>query len=274
MTRLRDFLREGGGNALIVLILVAAEIEVFATDRASWTAALFAPFWVVPLLLRHRSALATALVPTAVLAVESFVQYDATESSMAFIVIVVAFVLLGLHEPRRRALVGGVVGFALVFPLASNDPTFTASDPVIVGLFVWGPLIAGMAIRDRTELRDELAAQNRRLEHAREEAARLAVAEERARIAAELHDVIAGAIDAMTAQAESAQVLVLEDPTGARAPIEHVEEAGREALAETRRLLGVLRRDMTSEPETETHTETVPERAPERGETLVPVVEG
>ncbi len=270
MRRLRGFLAGRGGDALILALLVGAEIEVWTTSRAGWTAALFAPFWTLPLLLRHRSGLATALLAASVLTAEAFVYYHATESTFAFIAMVTAFLLLGLHEPRPRAIVGGLIGFGLVFALASNDPTFTTSDPVIVGIFAWGPLIAGMTIRDRTQLTDELAAQNQRLECAREEAARLAVAEERARIAVELHDVIARAIDVMTVQAEAAQVLVLEDPARARAPIEAVEDAGREALTETRRLLGVLRRDMSEE---EPARAADGPRQPARSETLVPVIE-
>jgi signal transduction histidine kinase len=269
VSRLRALLGGRGGDVLILALLVGAEIEVWTTDRAGSTAALFAPFWILPLFLRHRSGLATALLPTSVITVEAFIYYHATESMAGFIAIVTAFLLLGLHEPRRRAIVGGVIGFGLVFAMASNDPTFTTSDPVIVGLFVWAPLIAGMTIRDRTQLTDELAEQNHRLERAREESARLAVAEERARIAAELHDVIARAIDAMTVQAEAAQLLVLGDPQRAGPPLEAVEEAGREALAETRRLLGVLRRDMSEEHEPEARAE----RRPERGEALVPVVD-
>jgi signal transduction histidine kinase len=245
MTGFRAFLRGRGGDALILLLLVGAEIEVWTTHRAGWTAALFAPLWTLPLLLRRRSGLAPGLLMATALAVEGFVDYPGTESSAAFFAIVTAFLIIGLHEPRRRAVVGGVIGYGLVFVLASNDPTFTTSDALIVGIFVCGPLLAGMTIRERTRLTDELAEQTRLLARAREEAARIAVAEERARIAGELHDVIARAIDEMAAQADAAQGLVLEDPERARAPIEAVEETGREALAETRRLLGVLRRDMS-----------------------------
>ncbi len=245
MNRIGASLRGSGGDALVLALLVGAEIEVWTTDRAGWTAALFAPLWTLPLLLRRRSGLAVMLIATGAMAVESFVFYDATESTFAFAAIVTVFFVLGLHESRRRALAGGAIGFWLLFALVSNDPTFTASDVVIVAVFGMGPLLAGMAIRDRTRMTAALAERTLRLERAREEAARVAISEERARIADELHDVIARAIGVMTDQADAAQLLLLEDPDRARAPIEAVEDAGREALAETRRLLGVLRRDMS-----------------------------
>jgi len=84
------------------------------------------------------------------------------------------------------------------------------------------------------------------LEEARGRAAEIAATEERARIARELHDVIAHSIGAMTVQAGAARTLLRDDPARARESIEAVEETGREALAETRRLLGILRRDVAA----------------------------
>jgi signal transduction histidine kinase len=81
------------------------------------------------------------------------------------------------------------------------------------------------------------------LEREREETERAAVAEERRRIARELHDVIAHSITLMTVQAGAARLVLAEDPELARESVVSVEETGRHALAELRRLLGILRPD-------------------------------
>jgi len=243
MTRSRFGARTA--DLLVVMLLAAAEIEIWLTlDRWRWQAALFAPFWTLPLLFRRRSALAAAIAVSAAAAVESFFYDPATESDAIFVAVLASFVVLGLHEDRRRAITGGVLGYALLLSLISNQTGDNGpADFLLFAIFVFGPLAAGLAIRERTQRTVGLRRRTHELELAREEAALVAAAEERARIARELHDVIAGAIEAMTVQAGAARLLLREDPERARQPITAVEETGREALAETRRLLGILRRD-------------------------------
>jgi signal transduction histidine kinase len=81
------------------------------------------------------------------------------------------------------------------------------------------------------------------LEREREQRARAAVVVERARIARDLHDVIAHSVTVMTIQAGAARLLLPAEPERARDAALSVEETGRQALAEMRRLLGVLRAD-------------------------------
>ena len=102
---------------------------------------------------------------------------------------------------------------------------------VVVFLAVW---YAGRRLRLRSE-RD-----SRLLRERQEEAERI-VAEERARIARELHDVVAHRVSLMTVQAGAAKTVAASDPAAAFRAMAAVEDAGRQALDELRHLLGVLR---------------------------------
>src|SRR5215208_4450570 len=97
---------------------------------------------------------------------------------------------------------------------------------------------AGVILRARGR---ELEGRATRLEREREEKARLAVADERARIARELHDVVAHAVSTMVIQAGGARQLVRTEPADAEQSLLAAERTGREALQEMRRLVGLLR---------------------------------
>ena len=98
-------------------------------------------------------------------------------------------------------------------------------------------------MRNRTRLNEALREKARRLEEERAREAEAAALDERTRIAGELHDVVAHALSAMTVQAGAARRLATRDPDRARAAFASAETTGREALAELRRLLGVLRKE-------------------------------
>ena len=102
-------------------------------------------------------------------------------------------------------------------------------------------LIARRAIRDRQLLADAHAARADLLERERELRAHEAVAEERARIARELHDLVAHNVSVMVVQAGAERHALGEDQSSTREALTSIEQAGRQALAEARRLLGVLR---------------------------------
>jgi signal transduction histidine kinase len=112
----------------------------------------------------------------------------------------------------------------------------------------------GRAMRHRRVLARALRHRARWLEDEREDRARLAVADERSRIARELQALVANSVSAMVVQAEAAQRLLDDDPARADESMAQIEATGREALAEMRRILGVLRRGAAS-----------PELAPQPG---------
>jgi signal transduction histidine kinase len=144
----------------------------------------------------------------------------------------------------RRLWLAGAVGVALTtFATATDDwPDAPGSFLFAAGLGVVGPMLLGQILRNRTHLNEALREKAQRLERERARQAEDAAADERTRIAGELHDVVAHALSAMTVQAAAARRLAETDPATARAAFASAETTGREALTELRRLLGVLRR--------------------------------
>ena len=106
-----------------------------------------------------------------------------------------------------------------------------------------GPILLGRVLRNRSQLNATLREKAERLRRERADQAEQAAIEERTRIAGELHDVVAHAMSAMVVQAGGARRLAEKDPERAREAFAAVEETGREALTDIRRLLGVLRRE-------------------------------
>jgi signal transduction histidine kinase len=142
----------------------------------------------------------------------------------------------------RRQAVGGLVlflggaGVSQLIAERSQLGTFAGAAFTICGSWA-----AGRAIRSYRLLTANLAQTNARLALEREERALLAVAGERSRIARELHAAVAGLVSAMVVQAVGALRLLGADPDRADRAMASVEDTGRAALAEMRRMLGVLR---------------------------------
>ena len=154
-----------------------------------------------------------------------------------------AAILLGNLRSEVHARIGLaiVVGGAAI--VVYNDPTSGVGDVFFTSLSFAIAWLIGYALRERTER--TVAAEERaaRAERDREAAARVAVAEERGRIARELHDVVAHAVGVMVLQVGAVRHRMPTADTETREALENVEKAGRTALAEMRRLLGAMRRD-------------------------------
>jgi signal transduction histidine kinase len=161
-----------------------------------------------------------------------------------FAVIFVAYSIGAYAEGRQLAaaaavLLGGViVAVRLDTPPGGWDDIFFALT-VITG----GPLLLGRLIHARGRLNRALHEKAVAVEEDRAARAAGAVVEERARIAGELHHLVSAALASMVGQAGAAETLVRDKPEVAERAFASVETTGREALAEIRQLLGVLRRD-------------------------------
>ena len=127
--------------------------------------------------------------------------------------------------------------------LTSNE-SFSPDDLLWFFLLFGLPVVAGRALRSRVLLQRELREKAYRIEAERASLARRAIEEERDRIASELQAVVANGVSAMVIQAEAVpRLLEADDTASAELALAAVEETGRDALGEMRRLLGVLRRE-------------------------------
>jgi signal transduction histidine kinase len=162
--------------------------------------------------------------------------------------------LVGLYSvaawgSRRAALVAG--GFAALVIVVTIGLPQTDAD-LVDAMFGASSRAGGWILGDRARLQRAVAAELReravRLEREQAGEALRAVAEERTRIARELHDVVAHHVSMMVVQAEAGPVAVEHDPARAAGAFDAIAATGRQALVEMRRLLGVLRGDGDQAP--------------------------
>lgn len=197
----------------------------------------------------------------------------------ADLAVLVALYSVTVHGPRwahRTAIIGAFAGAVLLGVLAwwsardvataAGMAAFTAA----VALAVWS---LGLVRRSRREAMAALVDRARRLEVERDQQAQIATAAERARIAREMHDIVAHSLTVMVAQADGGRYAARADPAAAERVLGTIAEAGRAALADMRRLLGVLREDGSgAAPGGAAHTGASPGVLPERAVAAAPVV--
>jgi signal transduction histidine kinase len=154
--------------------------------------------------------------------------------------IAVALYTAAAHGERRRALRLVAVGAVVALLLIIRDGAYNIGAVAALSFFAvcW---VVGDNLRTRRAYLRALEERAERLERERVEHARRAAAEEQARIARELHDVIAHSVSVMVVQAAAARDVFDTHPQRARTALGAIEETGRGALAELRRLLGVVR---------------------------------
>jgi len=149
---------------------------------------------------------------------------------------------IGAYEERRRATLGLTllvcgVWLSIGVDVLRGTDHYQGTDIPWLGTLILLPGVLGMLFGARTRTLRAAEARTRELEVERREA----IAAERARIARELHDVIAHSVSVMTVQAGAAEEMLKRDPARAFEPVQAVQETGRQALVEMKRLVGVLR---------------------------------
>jgi signal transduction histidine kinase len=249
-TRVWPLLRDYWFDALIVIAAVGGALEL-ALDRdrddyPSFPLGVSITFEValtLVLLLRRRFPFgAPAAMLIAGAAISFFDGHFIPFSFAGFLSALAAVFLLGMLEERRQALIGLGVTVVTLTIIVGNDPDRSTSDFALLPLLFFTVGLFGFGLGRRLEQARAAEERAARVQLQREAEAREAVAEERARIARELHDVVGHSVSVMTVQASGVRRLLRPDQEREREALLVVEQAGREALAEMRRLVGVLRR--------------------------------
>jgi signal transduction histidine kinase len=234
--------------ALAAALAVAHVLEAATVDDPGprGLAIAFAVLMAVPLAFAWRFPLGALLAFDAIALVEGALGGRLFSTTSSSALLVVAYVLvLALRAEVRPFAFGAAVTLVVLSSLAriehGEDTVFGAAAwlaLVPIGL----PSVAGRVLRSRNDLNRRLHEQALQIERNRAERERAAVLTERTRIARELHDIVAHDVSVMLVQAQAARRTAIADPERARPAIAAVEDTGREALGELRRLLGVLRR--------------------------------
>lgn len=153
-----------------------------------------------------------------------------------------SFLLGNLRDPleARLGLAIAVGGAAVII---YNLPEGSAAEQVFIPLVFGISWLGGFALRERADEAEAAEVRAAEAERDRDLAARIAVAEERARIARELHDVVAHAVSVMVLQVGAVRHKLPPGLAEDSEALRHVEQTGRTALTEMRRLLGAMRTD-------------------------------
>ncbi|MCP3976641.1 MAG: sensor histidine kinase [bacterium] len=232
--------------ALSVVALDAVspgELELFERAPDAWAYVLVAG-QTLPLVLRRvRPATVLAIIVVAFV-LDRMLDYP---SSTAVVGVAFAFHSLGTELPRRRSMQIGIPVIAVLVAFTAMGAYYvdsvTIGTVIVVLIATLAPLLLGREVNERRRYLTELEERTVRLERDRERRAREAVREERARIARELHDVVAHEMTVMTIQAAAARRVITTDPGQATEALTAIETAGHDALTEMRRLLGLLRHE-------------------------------
>jgi signal transduction histidine kinase len=235
--------------AALALVFALAQLVEAALSHDAGARAVTLAFAVlspIPLAFAWRAPLASLLAVDLLFLLDALLGGRLLNASeVAVFLCVVGIFLVGLRASTRKLVVAGVAAVGVltatsVLEGVSGDMASGIAWVTIVPVGI--PALAGWVLRSRNALNRRLDEQAREIESNRAEREVAAVLGERTRIARELHDVVAHDVSVMLVQAAAAKRTVPADPERARAAIAAVEDTGREALGELRRLLGVLRR--------------------------------
>ena len=199
----------------------------------------------LPLALRRQTPLTSFVLVMTGIQLLGEAQPGFDNDSMAYVLAFLhSLYSLGRHAQGIRRWVGAaLVPVVAAFLMQDEGGILHADlgDLAFLAGFVGAPWVAGLTIALRREREGVLQAENLQLQREQEERARRAVAEERARIARELHDVVSHAISVTVLQARGARATLGRDENQVRNALDSIEQTNTAALSDMRRLLAVLR---------------------------------
>lgn len=223
---------------------VLAIIPLFHDGNGTTTAWVFTAALVLPLLARCRAPVAVL----GLLCIVSSVQLTVGVRVPADFALLVALFTVASRRPRVQAYAAAAavegLGIVAAFRIGPSRDGHLASVLFTSGL-VAAAFFAGTSLQARRSYLASVLDRAERLEREQAQLAQLAVTEERNRIAREMHDIVAHSLAVMITLAEAARAAGGEADTPADRAMSQVASTGRDAMAEMRQLLGVLRRDDT-----------------------------
>jgi signal transduction histidine kinase len=243
LVRLR--LSPRSADALVALaVAVLSLVEIGSEHLAPYAGSVpLGLLQAVALAWRRRAPLAALLVASGALFVETAAGVSLHKPVAPIVVGLIVVYSVAQYEPLPRASAGLAAALAGIFAsiqlAIANGESYGGTDRAFVGFLLIAPWLVGRALYGRTREAAELAERAGRLEHER----LVAVEEERARIARELHDVIAHSLSVMIVQAGAGEQVARRAPERVVEPLRSIQETGRQALSEMSRLLGMLRDD-------------------------------
>ena len=230
--------------ALSALLIVAGQSEVWLNQQIAPKGPVAVCEFVIAAAVAWRRAAPLAAIAVAGVGsvAEAATGVDMSLPAIPLLSAVILVYTLVSYVPLPRAMFGTAVMFvwitAQVIAAHQDFGHF-----VFAAGFIIGAWLLGRTVRVRTDQAIAAQAREDSLRRAQQEQSKRVVAEERGRIARELHDVIAHAVSVMLVQAGGAQQVLRQDPDRAEAALDAVLTTGRQAITELARLLGVMRED-------------------------------
>jgi signal transduction histidine kinase len=195
----------------------------------------------VPFYFRRRNPLAVLLISE--IGVIGLTLPDYRTGAAPTLLLVAVYTVAAWSPPRDRVVGAGAMAIGLIIVAIGGIPGANGADMVFNAVLFSAAYLFGSTMRNRRLYSEELEARAAALERDRDQEAKRAVAEERLRIAQELHDVVAHSMGVIAVQAGVGAHVIDSDPEEARKSLEAISHTSRSTLTEIRRMLGVLRDD-------------------------------